>query len=135
VSIHEFVNSFSVVTTGISLAAFAVAAYFLHLRNRRLQHLEVIQTTNGQDALQLVNDTLIATRLNTHALTREQRFELAKKELDRVGRKHLYTALVVALLALLLLVFAALSVSRHRVNARRLPGQSSIPAASLASTT
>ena len=134
-SIHEFVNSFSVVTTGISLAAFAVAAYFLHLRNRHLQHLEVIKTTNDQDALQLVNDTLIATRLNTHALTKEQRFELAKRELNRVGRKQLYTALGVALLGVLLLVLVVLGVSKSRVNARRLSGQSSIPAACLVSNT
>jgi hypothetical protein len=135
VSIHEFVNGFPVVTTGISLAAFSVAAYFLHLRNRRLRDLEVIKTTNGQDALQLVNDTLIARRLNTHALTREHRFELAKRELDRAVRKQLYAALGVALLGVLLLVLVVLGVSRNRINARRLSGQSSISAACLVAIT
>lgn len=102
-----FLSSFKEVTTAISLAAFCVAAITLYLRGRHIERLSAIKKAEGEDALQLVNGTLVAFDLNTAELTREQRFQLAQKELDRLSKRQLFVAILVGLIASLL---AALTI-------------------------
>lgn len=107
--------SFEGVTTGLSLAAFIVSVSFLVVRQHHNERLRAIEKASADDAAQLVNGTLTAFKLNTEGLTKEQRFTLAREELQRLRGRQTSFAFLVGIAAVILAIIAVAAIFRQEV--------------------
>lgn len=87
------------VTTGVALVAFviAVAAWVYRLRLIRKERL--IRSASEGDRARLVESALEFFRIDTAGLTKEQKYQLALKQIHARERRFRVAAMVIAFVA------------------------------------
>src|SRR5262245_51001705 len=100
-------HTIRIVSGGATLVAFLAAVSVVFYRLRAQREKELIHSADEKDRARLVEHVLETFVIDTGSLTREQKHDLAIRQLDARMQRYRIAATVVVMLAL---VLAGLSV-------------------------
>jgi len=100
------------VSSGVTLAAFVVAAGAWIYSRRTQQKLELIQSAPESERTGLVQDALEFFRIDTTGLTRQQRYDLALTQIQARASRFKLSAFVIVIISILAASVTAFAISR-----------------------
>src|SRR5947207_1582229 len=110
-------ESIKYVSSGLTLAAFIVAAVFLILRGLTRQKARLIREAPQEDRAALVKDALEFFRVDTSGLSQVKQFEVAIAQIQARGRRFtqvIWTIVIFGVLGAVVAVFALSKIQGPR---------------------
>jgi hypothetical protein len=109
-------QAIGLVSSGITLVAFIVAAAAWVFRQHAVREERLIRTAAEADRAKLVTAALEFFNVDTQKLTKDQRYEIAIEQIRARARRFLIACVVVVVVAFLAVGVATFAIMRHSGN-------------------
>jgi hypothetical protein len=109
-------DSIAAVSSGLTLVAFLIAAGVWAYRQRLIQTERLIKSASEEQRAGLVEKVFENVSVDTSALTREQRYQLAIRLIEKRSHKFTISAIVIVVIAIITAVLAGFAISRQSTN-------------------
>lgn len=96
-------DAISMVTSGLTLAAFIGALIAFVIRHRINREKELIEQAPESDRAELIKNALEFFNVDTGNLTKQQQYNIAMEQINSRSRRFTITSIVIVIIAILLL--------------------------------
>jgi hypothetical protein len=115
------------ISSGLALVAFCVAVAAWIYRTQILKQIWQIREAPENDRAKLIEDTLEFFRIDTERLSRQQKYDLAIKQIEARASRFKTVAGIVVIISILTAVIGLFAIAQDRARALPVPSPTLTP--------